>query len=105
MLVRSWAREIRQSCHGQDSRPPVDSSDIRDTHTGWSCYTNNAAALAVVMADEVFDGTDVVRQLFREGESVTGHVTDVPFTVSHRQPKLIAVVFQMCTLVLPSFMT
>jgi hypothetical protein len=24
------------------------------------------------MADEVFDGTDVVRQLFREGESVTG---------------------------------
>ena len=57
------------------------------------------------MADEVFDGTDVVRQLFREGESVTGHVTDVPFTVSHRQPKLIAVVFQMYTLVLPSFMT
>jgi hypothetical protein len=28
------------------------------------------------MADEVFDGTDVVRQLFREGQSVTDEAGD-----------------------------
>jgi hypothetical protein len=28
------------------------------------------------MADEVFDGTDVVRQVFREGQSVTDEAGD-----------------------------
>ena len=28
------------------------------------------------MADEVFDGTDMVRQLFREGQSVTDEAGD-----------------------------
>jgi hypothetical protein len=42
------------------------------------------------MADEVFDGTDMVRQLFREGQSVTNEAGDA---LPHRVVKTLRSIY------------
>ena len=55
------------------------------------------------MADEVFDSTDMARQLFREGQSVTDEAGDaLPHGVIEALAMIGLVMLQICTLPLQS---